>query len=108
MADRCEVYDGTPLAFRFDENDDPSVDHGWIGADARGVWITEDPEYSLALRCPDLYDVVDDFWLGHRELTRDDLSRLTARQYYAKLAMVQAHAREEARAIKRAKEPPEG
>lgn len=95
------VWDGRPVQGRWDgpyKDDErgplPVVDYGWIGQDRDGVYVAEPPLEALAVRSPDLGDVVHRFWLGEREINPGDYDRLSARELDAKVLLLLAHHRE--------------
>ena len=70
------------IAARWDppaEGQARSLDFGWIGEDAGGVWLAQHPETAL-LDHPDIADVYERCRL-HPELTPTDRDTLSAWQY---------------------------
>ena len=72
------------------------TDCGWIGEDARGVWIARDPNVAV-LEHPGLWPVLDEWDAGLRDLTREDLDSKSSYHYTAKLHLAVAQAREDRR-----------
>ena len=67
-------------------------DYGWIGEDAQGVWIAAHPQAAF-LDQPELWNVVNAFHMGQRDLTEGDWETLSSVQYQAKMVLLSAHNR---------------
>lgn len=57
----------------------PALDYGWIGRDAKGVWLKLHPDAAL-LDCPAVAEVYEAL-RRHPELTRADQDALAAHDY---------------------------
>jgi hypothetical protein len=92
---------GARWSDRYDPRDDlvELIDCGWIGEDREGVWICRHPEAALAEDEP-LWEPVERWRLGQRELTRDDLRELSAWQTEALIVMAAADQREQLRRVR--------
>lgn len=79
----------------------PAADYGWIGRDAKGVWLTIHPE-TVLLEAPAEVAEVYETLRRHPELTRADQDTLAAADYVlaeafcAARAQVLAQARQQA------------
>ncbi len=83
----------SPFASRWDRMEGAKgQDYGWIGEDTQGVWIAVHPQAAF-LDQPDLWDVVNAFHMGQRELTEHDWETLSSVHYQAKMALLAAHNR---------------
>lgn len=71
-----------------------TADYGWIGEDAKGVWVCRHPEASL-LEDPALWGPVNLFRLAHHELTPDLVARLSNFEVEALATMIGAQQREQ-------------
>lgn len=90
---------------RFDAQWDPRekpgapVDLGWIGEDARGVWLTRHPGAALA-DAPELWGPVAGYQEGRIDIQPSDAQELSAHDFNAKMTLLEAYRREERRQIR--------
>lgn len=86
---------------RYDPRDDLAepIDCGWIGEDRDGIWLRRHPEAALA-EDEVLWDPVDRWRLGAREVGKDDQDRLSHWQMEALIVLAAADQREQQRRMR--------